>query len=135
MSLDVYLIGKTTEEPCQSQFYCQDCDQAHTFEHTRKVTEQFFDANITHNLGKMAEEAGIYTHLWHPENLPNQPVKAKDLIEPVAAGLALMKADPNRFKKHNAPNGWGLYEHFIPWIERYLAALREFPEADVHTST
>ena len=26
-----------------------------------------FDANITHNLGKMAGEAGIYEALWHPE--------------------------------------------------------------------
>ena len=94
-----------------------------------------YSANITHNLGKMADEAGIYTHLWHPENLPYQPVKAHELVAPIEAGLALMKAEPERFKKHNSPNGWGLYEHFIPWIERYLAALKESPEADVHTTT
>ena len=135
MSLDVYLTGKTTEEPCQSKFYCQTCDQMHTFEHTRKVTERFYNANITHNLGAMAQAADIYTHLWHPEKLPSQPVKAKDLIAPVEAGLALMKADPERFKKHNSPNGWGLYENFIPWIERYLQALKDYPEADVSTST
>ena len=27
---------------------------------------ELFSSNITHNLSKMAEEAGIYTALWHP---------------------------------------------------------------------
>jgi len=28
-----------------------------------------YDANITHNLGAMAEAAGIYKHLWRPEEI------------------------------------------------------------------
>lgn len=28
-----------------------------------------FEWNITHNLGKMANEAGIYQHMWGPEEL------------------------------------------------------------------
>ena len=31
--------------------------------------EGAYSANITHNLGKMAEEAGIYKHLWRPEEI------------------------------------------------------------------
>jgi hypothetical protein len=45
-----------------------------------------------------------------------------------------MKADPPRFEKHNAPNGWGLYEHFLPWLETYLAACEKMPDAKVSAS-
>lgn len=106
MSLDVYL---TKEAPCE-----------------------VYTSNITHNLGAMAEEAGIYKHLWRPEEL--NITKAAQLVEPLAAAVALMKADPERFKKHDAKNGWGLYEHFVPFVEQYLAACREHPEADVRVS-
>ena len=106
MSLDVYLI--------------------------RTQPTTVFDANITHNLGAMAEEAGIYKHLWRPEEIG--VTKASQLIEPLRVGIALMKADPPRFEKHNNPNGWGLYEHFVPWLERYLAACEKWPDADVEVS-
>lgn len=93
---------------------------------------EVYTSNITHNLGAMAEEAGIYQHLWRPEEL--NITKATQLVEPLAAAVALMKTDPDRFKKHNAKNGWGLYEHFVPFVEQYLAACREHPEADVRIS-
>ena len=32
------------------------------------------------------------------------------------------------------PNGWGLYEHFVPWIERYLAACIANPDSIVTVS-
>lgn len=91
-----------------------------------------YDSNITHNLGAMAHEAGIYKHLWRPEELGI--TKAAQLIEPLTAGLALMKADPARFKQHDAANGWGVYAQFVPWIEQYLAACVENPDADVRVS-
>lgn len=91
-----------------------------------------YDANITHNLNKMAEEAGIYKHLWRPEEIG--VTKAQQLIAPLRAGLELLKADPARFEKHNASNGWGMYEHFVPFVENYLAACEENPDATVEVS-
>lgn len=91
-----------------------------------------FDANITHNLGAMAQEAGIYKHLWRPEEIGI--TKAGQLIEPLRAGLELLRADPPRFEKHNSPNGWGLYKHFVPFVERYLKACEENPDATVSVS-
>lgn len=91
-----------------------------------------FSANITHNLGRMAGEAGIYKHLWRPEEIGI--TKARDLIEPVAAGLALMVAEPERFKAFDAPNGWGLYRNFLPWVAEYLEACRMYPDANVSVS-
>ncbi len=89
-------------------------------------------ANITHNLGAMAAEGGLYEMLWHPEGAGI--TSARQLIEPIQKAVAAMKADPARFKKHNAPNGWGLYEHWLPWLERLLAACQEYPDATVRAS-
>jgi hypothetical protein len=86
----------------------------------------------THNLGAMADEAGIYDIVWRPEE--NGITKAKQMIEPLANAITAMMADPERFKKFDAPNGWGLYEHFVPWLERYLEACKAHPEANVRAS-
>ena len=93
---------------------------------------EVYSANITHNLCAMAEEAGIYMHLWRPEEIGL--TKAGELIEPLRAGLELMKADPARFEKHNSPNGWGLYKNFVPFVEKYLAACEENPGATIWVS-
>jgi hypothetical protein len=91
---------------------------------------ELFSANITHNLGKMAEAAGIYYHLWRPEEIGI--TKAGELIAPLRSGLELMRSNPAQFEAHNAPNGWGTYKHFIPWIQNYLDACETWPDADVH---
>lgn len=93
---------------------------------------ELYSANITHNLGKMAAEAGIYSHLWHPEDIG--AVFAKDIIHDVEVGLNDMKHDPERYKKFNSPNGWGMYKNFVPWIEKYLNACKEHPKAIINVS-
>lgn len=124
MSLDVYLTGKTEEVPCR----CSYCDH----EHTRNEMEHLYAANITHNLNKMAHEAGIYQHLWRPDEIG--VTKANQLVEPLRRGLDLMISDPERFRKFNPGNGWGSYDDFITWIANYLAACERYPDADVHVS-
>ena len=93
---------------------------------------EVYSANITHNLATMAEEAGIYRALWRPEEIGIKT--AAELVPLLEAGLVLLRADPDRFKKHDAPNGWGLYEHFVPFVERYLEACRASPGAEVSVS-
>ena len=105
MSLDVYLMESSSE---------------------------VYWANITHNLNKMADEAGIYKHLWRPDEV--DITKASQLIEPLQAGLEKLKANPEHFEKFNSPNGWGMYEHFVPFVEKYLQACEEYPKADVRVS-
>lgn len=91
-----------------------------------------YDDNITHNLNKMSQEAGIYMHLWRPEEIGI--TTAAELIEPLEQGLALLKSDPARFEAFNAPNGYGLYKHFVPFVENYLNACRANPDATVEVS-
>jgi hypothetical protein len=95
----------------------------------KKVKETcVFDSNITHNLGPMANEAGIYTALWRPEEVKDNVVAA-DLIPILETGLAELKADPAHFKTFDSPNGWGKYEHFVPFVEEVLQACRDNPDA------
>jgi hypothetical protein len=80
----------------------------------------------------MAIEAGIYMYLWHPNEYGI--TKAAQLIEPLRKGLDLMKADRKRFEAFDSPNGWGLYRHFVPWVEEYLRACETYPEGDIQVS-
>ncbi len=93
---------------------------------------EVYSANITHNLGNMANHAGIYQHLWRPDEIG--VTVAGQLIEPLREGLDLLRSDPEHFKQFNADNGWGLYEHFVPFVENYLNACIENPTARVGVS-
>lgn len=90
---------------------------------------EVYSANITHNLNAMAEAAGIYQHLWRPEEIGI--TNAAQLIEPLERGLAALRADPAKFQAFNAKNGWGLYEHLVAFVEEYIAACRDNPDAEV----
>lgn len=122
---------------------------------------EVFSANVTHNLSKMAAAAGIYEALWRPAEMdPDRAARikeqadagnyhgaggayeiegevtiyARDLIGPLTAGLERLRADPAKFEALNPDNGWGSYANFVPWVERYLMACREYPDAEVVVS-
>ena len=99
---------------------------------TATVPTTVFDANITHNLNTMAEAAGIYMHLWRPDELGI--TKAGELIAPLEKGLRKMKRSPGKYKQFDPPNGWGSYDGFILWLEKYIAACKEYPEATIRVS-
>lgn len=89
-------------------------------------------ANITHNLTKMADKAGIYEALWQPEEIKAK--KAKDIIPILEKGLKKLRGKPKYFEKFNASNGWGTYEHFVPFVEKYLKACKQYPNASIEIS-
>ena len=94
-------------------------------------------ANITHNLNTMAENVKIgkhtlYKYLWYPEEIGIK--QAGELIVPLRGGLKKLKANPKKYKKFDSPNGWGLYVHFVSFVENYLAACEQNPDAEVEVS-
>lgn len=95
-------------------------------------SDEGYWANITHNLSRMADEAGIGDHLWRPEEIGI--TKAEQLIEPLTEGLKRMRADPSHFRTFDASNGWGTYDDFIPWIQEYLNACIKYPDAEISVS-
>jgi len=119
MSLDVSLTRK----------YHVSYDNGGTMEEKK---EELFDANITHNLREMADKAGIYYACWRPEEIG--ATKAKDILPLLEKGYSDLKARPDYFKQFDSPNGWGLYKNFLPWVEEYLNACREYPESTIWVS-
>ena len=99
-----------------------------------EVTEykDVFSSNITHNLTDMAKEAGIYMHVWRPDEIGL--CFAEDIVEPLESAIKEMKKEPERFRKHDAPNGWGTYSQFLPWLVELLEACKENPKAKISTS-
>lgn len=147
MSLDVYLHMKE-ERPVGSGIFVREHGQ------TREVTRAEWDEkypnrepviavrepeehtiyedNITHNLGQMAEKAGIYQALWRPDE--NGIEIAYQLIEPLLAGLNRLQSDPDYFKQFNPPNGWGDYDGLVRFTQYYLKACQANPTATVYAS-
>ena len=94
--------------------------------------EVVFEANITHNLGGMAAAADLYRYLWRAEE--SGVTCVADLLAPLEKSIALMLEDPERFEQLDAPNGWGTYAQFVPWLQRLLEACKEYPTATVEVS-
>ncbi len=103
MSLDLYLIDE-----------CPHCGR-----------EDTITFNITHNLGRMATAAGIYRCLWCAEE--SGYATAQDIIPTLTEGVKKMDNDPERFEKFDAPNGWGTYDDFLPWLKKVLKACIDNP--------
>jgi hypothetical protein len=139
MSLDVYLTRN----------YHVTYDGGKTLE---EKEEELYSANITHNLGEMADKAGIYEALWRPHRLrevydiseddhfaereyeDSVTILAKDIIPYLEKGLEKLISKPDYYEKFNSPNGWGMYEHFVPFVQDYLTACKHFPESIVNVS-
>lgn len=105
MSLSVYIIDMSIQDEEKSVLY---------------------NYNITHNLNKMAEEAGLYKALWCPDEL--HIVKALELIEYLSIGLKELKSDPEYYKQFNPTNKWGSYDNLVTFTEKYLKACEHYPE-------
>lgn len=120
MSLDIYLILWETEEKCWH------CDSSY------KKPNVVYTSNITHNLWEMAEAAGIYKALWRPEEIGC--TYAKDIILLLEGWLKNLKRAPVKYSKYNSEKGWWTYVNFVPFVEKYLEACKEYPEAKIEIS-
>jgi hypothetical protein len=148
MSLDVYLRMPGATKPAGSGIFIR--DEGQTVEITREEwdrrfpgrepvvapsleeSDEVYSANITHNLNKMAGAADLYEYLWRPDEIG--VTHAKQLVTPLRNGLARLQADPAKFEAFNPPNKWGSYEGLVRFVEQYLAACEEYPDAQVSVS-
>lgn len=148
MSLDVWLTAKYSRPEFGTGVYVREkgaqreltpAEVAERFPDHEPIaaakpeqTFEVFDWNITHNLNRMAQEAGLYSFLWRPDE--TGITHAYQLIEPLAGGLELLKSDPDRFRAFNPANGWGDYEGLVEFVAAYLAACQEHPQAEIGVS-
>lgn len=94
--------------------------------------EELFWRNITHNLGRMAEAAGIYYVLWRPDESGYKV--AVDVISTLKTGLERLEKDPDHFREFDSPNGWGTYEHFVLFVRDVITACETYPDAVIRVS-
>jgi len=97
---------------------CEHCDQT------------VYEANITHNLAKIALELGIYDCLWGDE-----AVYADELIQPLTEAIRLMTVKPDDYRIHDAPNGWGTMDQFLPWCTKLLEQCTKHPDMIITISS
>jgi len=148
MSLDVYLHlpPSTRTEPVEKIYVREDGrtrevsreEWQQRFPGAELVTvvveplDEVFECNITHNLGPMAYEAGLYKWLWRPEEVG--ATHTRQLIEPLRKGLDLLQSDPERFQKFNPANGWGDYHGLVKFVSKYLEVCEKYPDAEITVS-
>jgi hypothetical protein len=85
--------------------------------------------NITHNLTRMWQEAGIYDALYNSKGKT-----AKEVLPTLEDGLKLMISDPERFKKFDSDNGWGLYKNALPWLAELVVEFKQYPDGVIDIS-
>lgn len=141
MSLDITLYEDITDKlQAWNERKTKSLDEAGEMKGLLPLIEEYYEnykpnikdnilysANITHNLNIMAEKAGIYKYLWRPEEINIK--YAKELIKPLSNGLERLRKSPKYYSRFNASNGWGLYEHFVLFVENYLNACVKYPDA------
>ena len=148
MSLDVYLEYNLQREiPAEPKIYIREDGQVKEISRAEwnerypdrepvvfdeEETTDVYWANITHNLAKMADKAGIYEHLWRPDEIGI--TKAHQLIIPLNQGLVELESNPEKYKQFNPSNGWGTYEGLIRFVDKYLNACMTYPDATIRVS-
>lgn len=100
-----------------------------TVVHGDEETTCVYHRNITHNLTTMADACGVYHACWRPDEIG--VTHARQLIQPLTDGLHKLRADPDRYKVYNPPNGWGDYDGLVRFVADYLAACERNPDARV----
>ena len=90
---------------------------------------EVYTANITHNLGRMANEAGLYEAVWRPDEHGYE--QAEQLIQPLRIGLAQLQSRRSHFEQFNPGNGWGDYGLLLSFTAGYLIACETWPDAEV----
>lgn len=148
MSLDVYLHHPGEQQPRAPEIWIREDGQQRTISReewdqrypgrepvmvaTEDTTDVVYHANITHNLGAMAQAAGLYDVLWRPDEAGW--ILARELIAPLQAGIETLEAQPDTFTPYEPANGWGTYGTLLAFSKRYLAACQRWPEATVVVS-
>ena len=82
-------------------------------------------ANITHNLGEMADHIPVgnttlYYVCWRPEEIGIKTVG--DILPLLTEGIHYMIDHREELEQYNSPNGWGTYKSFIGFLLDYKHA-------------
>lgn len=99
--------------------------------------EEKFWRNITHNLGKMADEividgVSLYKLLWRPDE--NGFKHAKEEIKLLKKAIDYMIEEKEELIKFNPENGWGSYDGLLEFTIDFYNSCKKYPESEIEAS-
>lgn len=87
-----------------------------------------FEKHITHNLAQMADQIGVYKHLWRPDEIGIE--KAGQLIQPLRDAIQIVRSDvEGRLRKFEPENKWGTRDYLLEFMNTLLDHCEEYPDA------
>lgn len=99
---------------------------------TRNSKIRVYEDNITSNLVRMADAAGLYNAIWQTSD-NNGVTTAEQLTPMLRRAIDDMMENPEHYEVYDNKNGWGTYKDFLPWLKKLLSACKEFPEAQIQS--
>ena len=142
MSLDVYIKYR---EPKNANYFL---DHPYTYSGLSDADKENYgietewSANITHNLGNMADqipviinemETTLYYICWRPEEIFETPTT--DLVlEGLLQGINYMLLHRKELLEFESPNGWGTYAGFMKFLLNYKQACEDNLGCEVEVS-
>lgn len=88
------------------------------------TTAEEWDRNLTYNLSSMMQEGGLILIDLDGE-------KAGAWIATLQTLYKAMLEEPDRFKAHNPPNGWGDYDGLLDFVRDFASAAEAHPDGIV----
>lgn len=94
-----------------------------------------YSDNITHNLGKMADNVvlsngmTLYEVLWRPDE--HDLKFARDISNLLDEGWNILLSEPETFRKFTPENGWGSYDGLCNFVYNYRNACWDNPDAEL----
>lgn len=93
---------------------------------------EVYTGNITHNLERMADAAGLYQVLWRPEEIG---VKlGAEAVPLLRAGIFWLENHEEEARHLNPSNGWGSYDGLLGFARQTLKACEEYPDGEISVS-
>ena len=145
MSLDVYINYKGKKQANYFLDHPYIYDDLTEGDKNAFNEEEYWSANITHNLGGMAKhipvrlEGGIETNLyyicWRPEEItPLINIDTNTILEGLIQGIAYMLTHRKELLEYESPNGWGTYNGFMKFLLNYKQACEDNPNCKIEVS-
>ena len=144
MSLDVYIKYKEKKQANYFLDHPYIYDDLTEGDKSAFHEEEYWSANITHNLGNMADhipvklngiETTLYYICWRPEEIrPAIKVNTDTVLEGLMQGIAYMLTNRKELLQYEAPNGWGTYNGFMKFLLNYKQACEDNPDCEIEVS-
>lgn len=93
-------------------------------DHCGRGSECIFSWNYTTNMAPAWREAGADLAESHGKT-------SAECAPLLRAAIAKMEAEPERFERFNAPNGWGSMATLVPALRQLLGYFEGYPKTTV----